>query len=322
MSVRDTSQTRRTLEIRAKTIVTFHNQNPYKQISGPLGNTQASLLTEMKLYQGPCCIPNTNITYNTNNNPITIRFTTPGSDSFTVPSGVTSITVVAIGGGGAAPKSNSIGGTGAKITATLTVIPGTILPIFIGGGGYNRVAPGSAGQIGGAGGGGATHINVLTSDRIIAGGGGGGGDGQGGGSGSIANTGLGGGGGGINGGNGGNGGIGGIGGGNGSGGGNGNGGSGGNGGSAGGGAVGGLGGNGNGLGFGGAGGVGLTFGGGGGGGGYGGGGGGGVEGFGGGAGGSIGPSGCIYEPGDTYGYWSINNGKGSDGSITITYIRV
>ena len=43
---------------------------------------------------------------------------------------------------------------------------------------------------------------------------------------------------------------------------------------------------------------------------------------GGGAGGSIGPSGCIYEPGDTYGLGGVNNGKGGDGSITITYINV
>ena len=56
----------------------------------------------------------------------------------------------------------------------------------------------------------------------------------------------------------------------------------------------------------------------------GGGGGGGIMGEvgGGGAGGSIGPSGCIYEPGDTYGVWGVNNGKGGDGSITITYINV
>lgn len=322
MPITDTSQTRRTLEMRGKTLVNFHNENPYKQISGPLGITPASVLTEMKIYQGPSSISNTNIINNTNNNPITVTFTTPGSASFTVPLGVTSITVIAIGGGGASPKSNSIGGTGAKITAILTVIPGDILPIFIGGGGYNRVSPGSAGQIGGAGGGGATHINVLTSNRIVAGGGGGGGDGQGGGSGSNGNTGAGGNGGGIDGGNGGNAGIGGSGGGSGSAGGNGNSGSGGVGGNAGGGTIGGVGGNGTGLGVGGGGGVGLTFGGGGGGGGYGGGGGGGAEGFGGGAGGSIGPSGCIYEPGDTYGFWSINNGKGGDGSITITYISV
>jgi len=66
------------------------------------------------------------------------------------------------------------------------------------------------------------------------------------------------------------------------------------------------------------------LGGGGGGGGYGGGGGGGIMGEvgGGGAGGSIGPSGCIYEPGDTYGVWGVNNGKGGDGSISITYINV
>jgi hypothetical protein len=330
MPTSDTSQTTRALQIRGKTLLNFHNENPYKQISGPLGITPASVLTEMKIYQGPPFITNMNIINNTNNNPITVRFTTPGSASFTVPNRVTSITVIATGGGGAAAKSNAIGGTGAKVTAILTVIPGDILPIFIGGGGYNSVSPGAAGQIGGAGGGGATHINVLTSNRIVAGGGGGSGDGQGGGSGAISNTGAGGNGGGISGGYGGDAGIAGIPGIGGSGaanggqGGNGNSGGGGRGGVASGGALGGLGGNGNGLGVGGDGGTGVALGGGGGGGGYGGGGGGGILGEvgGGGAGGSIGPSGCIYEPGDTYGVWGVNNGKGGDGSITITYINV
>jgi hypothetical protein len=41
---------------------------------------------------------------------------------------------------------------------------------------------------------------------------------------------------------------------------------------------------------------------------------------GGGAGGSIGPAGTIYEPGNTYGYWGINNGNGGNGSITLTYL--
>jgi len=238
-----------------------------------------------------------------------VSFTTAGAATWTVPDGVTSLLIVATGGGGAGVRYN--GGNGGVVTATLTVSPGDVLTLEVGGGGGTDVYTG--------GGGGSTNINGGSTNQIIAGGGGGSGGG-------IAGN--------ASGGNGG---------GNGTGAGSdgdsnnassGRGGSGGIGGSGGpgtGGLPGGTGGNGNGgpggvAGHGGAGGIGTGSGsggfgangccGGGGGGGYGGGGGAGsgVLGDGGGAGGgSVGPAGAVYTVG-TNGGAAV---AGGDGSIVI-----
>jgi hypothetical protein len=87
---------------------------------------------------------------------------------FTVRAGVTQIEVTAIGGAGGSTVV-APGGSGAKVTATLTVTPGQKLYVDFGGGG--------AGANGGGKGGGAfdvrTESGTLSSRLIVAGGGGG-----------------------------------------------------------------------------------------------------------------------------------------------------
>jgi hypothetical protein len=121
--------------------------------------------------------------------------------SFTVPAGVTSVHVVAIGargGGGAGTGGDSgQGGFGARATADIPVAPGQVLYVEVGshgaaalgssGGaaGFNGGGAGGAGigLLGGASGGGASDLRTLprsvtdslTSRLIVAGGGGGGG---------------------------------------------------------------------------------------------------------------------------------------------------
>jgi len=49
----DKSQSARILQIKARTLRVFHNENPNAQIEGPRGTTPSSTLTAMKLYQTP-----------------------------------------------------------------------------------------------------------------------------------------------------------------------------------------------------------------------------------------------------------------------------
>jgi hypothetical protein len=101
-----------------------------------------------------------------------LTYTTPGSYTWTVPSGVTNITVVAIGGGGgggAGGAPGGAGGSGAEVTSVLAVQPGDTVAIYVGAGG--------ASSIEGGGGGGLTYVGDGSSNFIIAGGGGGGGGG-------------------------------------------------------------------------------------------------------------------------------------------------
>jgi hypothetical protein len=110
-----------------------------------------------------------------------VSFTIPGSYNWTVPSGVTSVQVLAIGGGGAGgqmttpTQPGAPGGAGAWVTATLSVTPGQVIAVVVGGGGGvgSYVSSGDCGT--GGGGGGASSVDVGNPDRIIAGGGGGGG---------------------------------------------------------------------------------------------------------------------------------------------------
>jgi len=131
-------------------------------------------------------------------------FTYSGSpQTFTVPTGVTSIHVTAVGaiGGSGAPAGSGggDGSAGAEVQTTLSVSPGEKLIVNVGGaggsgslytgfdsggfptggsggaGGYNG---GGTGGIGGGGGGGASDIQTgssLGSRLVVAGGGGGGG---------------------------------------------------------------------------------------------------------------------------------------------------
>jgi hypothetical protein len=97
-----------------------------------------------------------------------ISFSTVGAASWTVPTGVTSIRIVAIGGGGGGDFETA-GGSGAVVTATRAVTAGQVLTVFVGGGG--------TGAPGGGGGGGASQVDAGGSTQVIAGGGGGAGDG-------------------------------------------------------------------------------------------------------------------------------------------------
>jgi len=96
-------------------------------------------------------------------------FTVPGAYTWTVPSGVTTIQVVATGGGGGGGAISTTGGNGGVVTATLSVSPGDTLQLYVGGGG----AVGST--FAGGGGGGSSNVNAGLPNQVIAGGGGGGG---------------------------------------------------------------------------------------------------------------------------------------------------
>jgi hypothetical protein len=112
---------------------------------------------------------------------VVVSFTTVGAATWTVPAGVTSIQIVATGGGGGGGGTGggyigNLGGNGGVVTATVTVSPGDTLNLFVGGGG-GAGGNGDGGTYGGgAGGGGSTNVNVNggTSSQVIAGGGGGG----------------------------------------------------------------------------------------------------------------------------------------------------
>lgn len=114
-----------------------------------------------------------------------VSFTVPGNYSFTVPNGVNSLSITAIGGGGggggySGSSVGGIGGDGARVGSTLSVTPGQVLSLVVGGGGgggANGPSYGGGGYSCGAqgGGGGSTNIDAGTANQIIAGGGGGGG---------------------------------------------------------------------------------------------------------------------------------------------------
>lgn len=120
---------------------------------------------------------------------------TGSSQTFTVPAGVTSITIDASGavGGNAADRltTNAVGGSGSRASGTLAVTPGQVLQINVGGagsatgaGGFNgggnggTAAAGTSCSGGGAGGGGgASDVRIgaySLTDRVIVGAGGGG----------------------------------------------------------------------------------------------------------------------------------------------------
>ena len=120
----------------------------------------------------------------------TTTFTYTGAEqTFTVPGGVTSLGVKAIGGAGA--NSEVSGGEAAEVSGSLTVSPGQTLYVEVGGagqvagvGGFNG---GGNGALAGGGGGGASDVRTVprsvalsTEDTrliVAAGGGGGGGSG-------------------------------------------------------------------------------------------------------------------------------------------------
>ena len=145
--------------------------------------------------------------FSTSGSTASCSYTSPGQDTFTVPAGVSSLQVVAVGGqGGTRPGDESArpGGFGASVTADLPVSAGALyvevagnggpatIPAGItggagGAGGFNGGAPGGNGGnttmdiglnggFGGGGGGGASDLQATTglgSQLLVAGGGGG-----------------------------------------------------------------------------------------------------------------------------------------------------
>jgi hypothetical protein len=119
-------------------------------------------------------------------NTTTVAFSTPGSTTFNVPSGVTSITVKTWGaggggGGGGTASSGGAGGGAGFAQATLTVTPAETLNIHVGGGGgAGDFSTGTSGSSSGDGGGGGGHSEVDRSGTplIIGSGGAGGGGGD------------------------------------------------------------------------------------------------------------------------------------------------
>jgi len=113
---------------------------------------------------------------------------TGAPESFTVPAGVTRLRIEAKGGQGGAgatggnSSSGGLGGLGSKATGILTVTPGQVLNLFVGGlggtpaGGYN--GGGTGGSVNAGGGGGASDVRLggtAVANRILVAGGGGGG---------------------------------------------------------------------------------------------------------------------------------------------------
>jgi hypothetical protein len=124
----------------------------------------------------------------------------------TVPNRVTSISVVADGGGGGKNESLGNGGSGARVAATIAVTPGAVLKVYVGAGGGAGL--GDVGNVGGTGygaggnggafygegfgggygggGGGSSALVVDGAVTVVAGGGGGGGKYYGGSAGAAA----------------------------------------------------------------------------------------------------------------------------------------
>jgi len=103
---------------------------------------------------------------------ITLNYT-GALQTYTVPAGVTQVTIDAYGSQGVG-LNGFIAGNGGRAQGVLTVTPGQILNVYVGG--TNAFNGGGIGQ-GGANGGGATDIRVggiTLADRVIVAGGGGG----------------------------------------------------------------------------------------------------------------------------------------------------
>lgn len=111
---------------------------------------------------------------------LTTTFSTQGTASYVVPSGITSITVKMWGGGagggaGGASTTGGDGGGAGYVSATYTVTPGETLTVYVGGAGAGATSNTSGG---GGGGGGYSSLYRSTTPLAIAAGGGGGGGGR------------------------------------------------------------------------------------------------------------------------------------------------
>jgi hypothetical protein len=104
------------------------------------------------------------------------------TDTFTVPAGVNSVTVVTVGGMGGNGQFGSAGGFGESVTASVPVTGSESLSVNVAGNGGEATAgfggggAGGAGLDAGGGGGGASSVSA-SGPLVVAGGGGGGGSG-------------------------------------------------------------------------------------------------------------------------------------------------
>ncbi len=122
--------------------------------------------------------------------PITspVTFNSGENLSWTVPAGVTSLRITALGAQGGEAPGYGVGGLGGRVEAELVVVPGETLSITVGGRGQDLLTSGSTGGVGGvggggnggsdgagggAGGGGASWVLRGSTPLVVAGGGGG-----------------------------------------------------------------------------------------------------------------------------------------------------
>lgn len=112
----------------------------------------------------------------------TVTFSDAGGPyTFTVPAGITSLTVHAVGGSGAASASGDLGGAGADVQADFTVTAGSVYYVHVAGNGatYGDGANGGGSSPRAGGGGGASDLRAASDDLasrvLVAAGGGGGG---------------------------------------------------------------------------------------------------------------------------------------------------
>ncbi len=109
----------------------------------------------------------------TNLNGLVVTTTpTSGIQTFTIPAGVTSVTIEAMGAqGGSVSGTAFVGGLGARMKGTFAVVPGNILNIVVGQFGLPQTNGNCNG--GGGGGGSFVYLTAAAQPMIAAGGGGG-----------------------------------------------------------------------------------------------------------------------------------------------------
>lgn len=109
--------------------------------------------------------------------PTEVCFTTPGANTWTVPNGVTSVSVLCIGGGGGGAGENGFGDSGPggggggalRYVNDIAVTPGEVLNIQVGAGGAGGTSAGTNGSPGGT----SSFSRGATTLCSAAGGGGG-----------------------------------------------------------------------------------------------------------------------------------------------------
>lgn len=114
-------------------------------------------------------------TTSTSGNQVTVTYSTPGSYTFTVPAGVTSVTIQAWGGGGSGGHKNNDsrggGGGGGYVVNTYTVSAGNTISIVVGTGGKITSTSSTTDQTGVSGQASTCIYNVNGYSTVSAGGG-------------------------------------------------------------------------------------------------------------------------------------------------------